>query len=136
MAKNEPLFQHLDCLEFYVSDLQKGVEYYRDKLGLKILWKTDTAIGLGMADGITEIVIQNERKRQEADIKVKSVPEAVERIKEAGGEIVHGPFEIAIGQCAVVKDPWGNRYVILDTTKGTYITDDEGNILGQKIPEA
>lgn len=118
-----------------MPDLQRGVEYYCDNLGLKILWKTDTAIGLGMADDIAEIVIQNERARQEADIKVKSVPEAVERIREAGGEIVHGPFEIPIGKCAVVKDPWGNRYVILDTTKGTYITDDEGNILGQKTPE-
>lgn len=37
-------------------------------------------------------------------------------------------------KCAVVKDPWNNKYVILDTTKGTYITDNEGNIIGQNKP--
>ena len=130
----EPLFKNIDCLELYVSDLQKGIEFYCDNLGLRILWKTDTMVGLGMANDIAEIVIQNERKQQDVDIKVDSVIEAVEKIKEAGGEIVYGPFEIKIGKCAVVKDPWGNKYVILDATKGTFITDDEGNIIGQTKP--
>jgi lactoylglutathione lyase len=130
----EPLFKNIDCLELYVSDLQKGIEFYCDNLGLRILWKTDTMVGLGMTNDIAEIVIQNERKQQEVDIKVDSVIEAVEKIKEAGGEIVYGPFEIKIGKCAVVKDPWGNKYVILDATKGTFITDDEGNILRQNKP--
>lgn len=130
----EPLFKNIDCIELYVSDLQKGIEYYCDKLGLRVLWKTDTMVGLGMANDIAEIVIQNERKQQNVDIRVDSVIEAVEKIKEAGGEIVYGPFEIRIGKCAVVKDPWGNKYVLLDTTKGTYITDGEGNIIGQNKP--
>jgi predicted enzyme related to lactoylglutathione lyase len=68
------------------------------------------------------------------DIKVDSVVEAVKEIEKAGGQIIYGPFDVPIGKCAVVKDPWNNKYVILDTTKGTYITDSEGNIIGQNKP--
>jgi len=103
-------------------------------MGLKIIWKTQTAVGLGMAEGMAEIVIQNERKEMETDIKVDSVIETVKEFEQAGGTIVLGPFDIKIGKCAVVKDPWGNQYVILDSTKGTFITDDIGNILGQGKP--
>lgn len=131
----KPLFKYVDCYRLYIPDLEKGIEYYCNNLGLKIIWKTDSAVGLGMEDDKTEIVIQNENEWQEVDIKVESVIEAVEDIKEAGGEIVYGPFDIRIGKCAVVKDPWGNKYVILDSTKGTFLTDDEGNIIGQKKPE-
>lgn len=34
------------------------------------------------------------------------------------------------GRLLVFRD----KYVILDTTKGTYITDNEGNIIGQNKP--
>ena len=127
----EPVFKNVDCIQFYVPDLQEGIKYYCNNLGLKVIWKTDTSIGLGMADGITEIVIQNERESQEVDIKVDSVIDTIEAIKKAGGQIVYGPFDIRIGKCAVVKDLWDNKYVILDSTKGTFITDNDGNIIGQ-----
>jgi lactoylglutathione lyase len=129
--KNVPVFKYIDCIQFYVPDLQEGIKYYHDCLGLKVIWRTETSIGLGMAEGKTEIVIQNERKSQEVDIKVSSVVQAVEDITKAGGQIVYGPFDIKIGKCAVVKDLWGNEYVILDSTKGTFITDEDGNIVGQ-----
>jgi hypothetical protein len=29
-----------------------------------------------------------------------------------------------------VKDPWGNRLVFLDNSKGTFITDDNGRVIG------
>lgn len=127
----QPLFKKVDCIRLYVSDLQEGVKFYCNNLGLNVIWKTDSSIGLGMADNKTEVIIQNEDKWQEVDIKVDSVIEAVKEIEKAGGEIVCGPFDIRIGKCAVVKDPWGNKYVILDATKGTFITDNDGNIIGQ-----
>ncbi|QVK17603.1 VOC family protein [Mycoplasmatota bacterium] len=127
----QPIFKNIDCVQFYIPNLQEGLEYYCNNLGLRIIWKSDSAIGLGMSEGVTEIVIQNERKAQEIDIKVKSVIDTIPEIKRAGGEIIYGPFDIKIGKCAVIKDPWGNQYVILDATKGTFITDDEGNIIGQ-----
>jgi predicted enzyme related to lactoylglutathione lyase len=64
------------------------------------------------------------------DIKVESVIDAVEKIKEVGGQIICGPFDIPIGKCAVVRDKWSNEYVILDMTKGKYVTDLDGNIQG------
>jgi predicted enzyme related to lactoylglutathione lyase len=130
----QPLFKYVDCIQLYIPDLQQGMEYYCNSLGLRIIWKTDTAIGLGTSEGITEIVIQNERNIHEVDIKVDSVLDAVAEIESAGGRIVYGPFDIPIGKAAVVKDPWDNQLVLLDTTKGTYITDDKGNILGHNEP--
>jgi len=127
------LFKSTDCLRLYVSNLEEGLRFYRDALGLKLIWRTDTAIGLGMADLVTEVVIQTENKRQEIDIKVDSVIDAVKIIESAGGQIVYGPFEIKIGKCAVIRDPWDNEYVILDSTKGTFITDGDGKIIGQRI---
>lgn len=127
------LFKSTDCLRLYVSNLEEGLRFYRDALGLKLIWSTDTAIGLGMADLVTEVVIQTEDKRQEIDIKVDSVIDAVKIIENAGGQIVYGPFDIKIGKCAVIRDPWDNEYVILDSTKGTFITDGDGKIIGQRI---
>lgn len=128
---NKSLFKKIDCIQLYVPDLEKGLVFYCDNLGLKIIWKTDTAIGLGMDDAVTEIVIQKERKTQEIDIKVEDVNEAIEKIKNSGGRVIHGPFDIQIGKCAVIKDPWDNQYVILDSSKGTFVTDENGNIIGQ-----
>lgn len=128
----QPLFRNIDCIQLYIPNIQQGIEYYCNSLGLRVIWKSDSAAGLGMRDGITEIVIQNERETQEIDIKVDSVTDAIIEIERAGGQIIHGPFDIKIGRCAVVCDPWNNQYVILDSTKGTFITDNEGNIIGQE----
>ena len=126
------MFEKVDCLRFYVENLEDGIEYYNKKLGLKIAWKMEHAIGFLMNDDKTEIVIQNFDKRVETDTKVKSVIEAVKKIVESGGKIINGPFDIEIGKCAIIEDPWGNQMTILDTTKGLFVTDKNGNIVGQK----
>lgn len=128
----ETLFQNVDCVEFYVSDLDAGIACYCTGLGLRLLWRNQTSAGLGMAQGITEIVLQTERKQVLVDIKVDSVDEALLRIKAAGGCVEAGPFDIEIGRCAVICDHWGNRYVVLDMTKGHYETDAHGNVTGVK----
>ena len=60
---------------------------------------------------------------------VASVPAAIGRFIEAGGKVLAGPFEIRIGLCAMIEDPWQNRLVILDLSKGSLRTDAEGNVL-------
>lgn len=124
------LFTHVDCVELYVSDLDEGIAYYRDALGLKLLWRRDTSAGLGLENDIAEVVLQTERQEMNVDFKVDSVDEAVGHIARAGGTVLHGPFDIPIGKCAVVTDKWHNRYVILDMTKGRFVTDEQGNVLG------
>jgi predicted enzyme related to lactoylglutathione lyase len=59
-----------------------------------------------------------------------AVGPAVERFVAAGGRVVVPPFEIAIGRCAVVADPWGNDLVLLDNSKGRFVIDDAGNVTG------
>lgn len=124
------LFRNVDCIELYVSDLDDGIKYYCDSLGLKLLWRADTTVGLGMENDIAEIVLQTDRKKMNVDFKVESVTDSIDKIVKAGGKIIYGPFEIPIGKCAVIQDMWENEYVILDMTKGRYVTDDQGNVIG------
>lgn len=124
------LFTHVDCIELYVSELDDGIKYYCDSMGLKLLWRAETSVGLGMKDGITEVVLQTDRKKMNVDFKVESVVDSIEKIIEAGGKIIYGPFDIPIGKCAVIQDIWENEYVILDMTKGRYETDEFGNVVG------
>lgn len=30
----KPIFENVDCVSFYVDDLDKGIEFYKEKLGL------------------------------------------------------------------------------------------------------
>ena len=82
-----------------------------------------------MPETDAEIVLQIEDKEQEIDLKVESAEAATVRFKEAGGKILVPPFDIQIGR-AVVEDPWGNRFVLLDASKGLLVTDADGNVIG------
>jgi len=128
----EPLIQKVDCVRLYVADLDSGLSFYRVQLGLEFIWRTKYAIGLKMPNDITEIVLHTEKKRPEIDLNVKSADDAAVQIEEAGGKIVVPPFDIQIGRCVVVNDPWGNELVMLDTTKGLLKTDSEGNVVGNE----
>jgi len=124
----EPLFQKIDCLEIPVPDLEAGLAFYCDKLGHELIWRTPTAAGLRMPETDAEIVIQTERPQLEVNLKVASAAATAERMVEAGAKLVAGPFDIQIGRCAVVLDPWGNALVVLDGSKGRLVTDDAGNV--------
>ena len=71
-------------------------------------------------------MLRTERPELEANLTVASVDEAVARIAAAGGRVLARPFDIPIGRCAVVADPWGNRLVVLDNSKGLLVTDADG----------
>jgi adenosylhomocysteine nucleosidase len=124
------LFDKVDCIRLYVPDLESGLTFYRDRLGHPLIWRTNQAAGLRMPDSEAEIVIQAEQEGQEVDLTVRSADEAAKRFAEAGGEIVVPPFDIQIGRACVLRDPWGNQLVLLDTSKGLLRTDEEGNVLG------
>jgi predicted enzyme related to lactoylglutathione lyase len=126
----EPLFRAVDAIELAVPDLDAGVAYYRDRLGHELAWRTDTAAGLRLGDADTELVIQVERPEGGVDVLVTSADDAAAAVVAAGGRIVIVPFDIPIGRCAVVDDPWGNRLVLLDARNGRYETDAQGRVLG------
>jgi predicted enzyme related to lactoylglutathione lyase len=125
-----PLIQKVDCAHVEVSDLEAGLALYRDKLGHELVWRTDTAAGLNMGGGSNEIVLNSTPWKHKTDLLVDSAPEAARRFEESGGAVLSGPFEIAIGQAAVVRDPWGNEFVLHDLSNGRLATDAEGNVEG------
>ena len=124
-----PLFRSVDCLSLPVPDLEAALEFYRDKLGHSLIWRTETAAGLRLSDSEAELVLRADDRPPETDLKVESAADAADRFVRAGGSVVAGPFEIKIGRCVVVADPWGNRLVLLDLSKGWLRTDAEGNVI-------
>jgi predicted enzyme related to lactoylglutathione lyase len=124
------LFRKVDCIRLYVPDLEAGLAFYRDRLGHELIWRTQTAAGLRLPESDAELVLQIEDQRQEVDLLVDSADEAARQIEEAGGKVIVPPFDIQIGRCVVLEDPWGNPLVLLDTSKGLLKTDSEGNVIG------
>jgi len=127
----DPLLRRIDAVIVAVPDLDDGLAFYRDALGQSLLWRTETAAGLGLPEADTELVLQTERTSQETDILVRSTDEAAAQITLAGGSIVAEPFDIPVGRCAIVADPWGNQLVLLDLSKGRYIADEAGHVIGR-----
>jgi len=123
------LLRKVDCVRLYVSDLEAGLAFYRDQLGHELIWRTKTAVGLRLPETDAEIVLQTEDQRQEIDYLVDSADEAAKMIAETGGKVIVTPFDIQIGRCVVVEDSFGNPLVLLDTSKGSLKTDQDGNVI-------
>ena len=132
MGKITPVLQYVDCVRISVPDLEKGLRFYRDQLGHKMLWRMKDYIGLQMPDTKTEIVLDTHPHAPEIFMRVRAVGEAVKQIMASGGKIVLPPYEIEIGLCAVIQDPWGNQFTIVDISKGLLVTDADGNVTGTK----
>ncbi len=123
------MFQKVDCFRLAVDDLDEALIFYGEKLGHRLNWRTDDAIGLAMPQSETELVLHLGDDRG-ANLLVEHVDEAADAVTKAGGKILTGPFDIDVGRCAVVADPWNNVVVLLDLSKGTFETDAEGRVVG------
>ena len=121
------LFRKVDALQLPVPSLEEGLAFYRDRLRHEVIWRTDTAVGLRLPESDAEIVLQTEREGSEVDLLVESADAAADAVEGAGGQVVVPAFDIPIGRCVVVEDPWGNRLVLLDMSKGPLVTDASGN---------
>jgi predicted enzyme related to lactoylglutathione lyase len=133
-SPHKPLLHKIDCIRLYVKNLDAGLAFYRDQLGHSLIWRTEHAAGLRMPDTDAELVLQTEDHVEEIDFAVESVESAAIWITEAGGKIIVPPFDIQIGSCVVVQDPWENPLVLLDTSKGLLATDADGNVVGNVSP--
>ncbi|HEX6818391.1 MAG TPA: VOC family protein [Ktedonobacterales bacterium] len=115
------VLRKIDCVMLRVDDLDRAVAYYQDVVGLKLSWRRERQAGLRMPDTDAEIVLHTESDLpREAAVHylVDDVSEAVGRLVAGGCTLVVAPFDIAIGKCAVLNDPFGNTFRILDMTKG------------------
>ena len=128
------MFQKIDCIRLHVDDLDQAIDFYQGRLGQQLVWRTSTAAGLQFNHSEGELVIQTERQGLEVDFLVSCADKAAAEFVQAGGKLVVSPFDIQIGRCAVVKDPWDNELVLLDMSKGRLITDEKGNIIGNEPP--
>lgn len=126
------LFRQIDCHSLPVPDLSEGISFYQ-ALGHELIWRTDTCAGLKLGD--SELVLHTDDRPIETDLLVDSVEDAVETFKKAGGSVLRDPFDIEIGRCAVVLDPWKNPLVILDQSKGVFEVDCERNVTGNQPAE-
>jgi predicted enzyme related to lactoylglutathione lyase len=126
-----PLIQKVDAVTIPVPDLDAGLRFYRDSLGHQLRWRSDEIgqAGLGLPGSDTEIVLTT-RQGFELNWLVRSADEAAQAVQAAGGRVVTGPFDIPVGRVAIVADPFGNALVLLDLSKGRYVTDDTGLVTG------
>jgi predicted enzyme related to lactoylglutathione lyase len=124
------LLRKVDCIQLPVPDLEGGLAFYRDRLGHELVWRTEDAAGLRLADSDSELVLQTRRPQPEVDFLVDSVDQAATELTRAGGTVVVEPSDIPGGRVAVIADPFGNPLTILDLTKGRYLTDADGKVTG------
>ncbi len=125
----EPLFRKIDNYMLRVVDLDAAIAFYRDKLGHTLIWRDGEAAGLALPETDAEIVLHC-HIGPETDILVRDADQAYRAFLDAGGQSVEPPFDIAIGRCARVRDPFGNVIVMLDQSKGKLATDSAGRVTG------
>jgi lactoylglutathione lyase len=111
------LLHKIDCVRFPVVDLDEAIAYY-GALGHELIWRRPTQAGLQLPGTDAELVVQTEDPEQEIDFLVEDADAAARVLARTGGRIVRGPFDIEVGRCAVVEDPWRNRFVLLDLRRG------------------
>lgn len=132
--RTAPLIHKVDAVTIPVPDLDAGLRFYRDSLGHQLRWRNDAIgqAGLSMPGSDTEIVLTT-REEYVPNWLVSSADEAARAVQAAGGHVVTRPFDIPVGRVTVVADPFGNALVLLDLSKGRYVTDDAGLVTGVAV---
>ena len=111
------MLRKIDCIMIRVTDVEAAAAYYANVFGLRPQWSGDNSIGLKFPESDAEIVFQNDpdiASSVEVHYLVDDVVSAVAHLAAQGCQILVAPFPIAIGNCAVIGDPFGTRLCILD----------------------
>jgi len=126
-----PLLRSVDAVTVPVPDLDAGLAFYRDRLGHPLLWRDDELgqAGLGLATQGTELVLTT-RAPYAPSWLVASADDAADAVVAAGGRRISGPSDIPVGRLVIVEDIFGNQLVLLDLSKGHYVTDELGRVTG------
>jgi predicted enzyme related to lactoylglutathione lyase len=115
------MLRKIDCVLLRVENLEAAVAYYQDVFGLRLKWRNGLQVGLGLPETETEIVLESGPDMPagaSVHYLVDDVRAAVDYLVGRGCGVLVAPFEITIGCCAVVTDPFGNTLSLLDMTKG------------------
>jgi predicted enzyme related to lactoylglutathione lyase len=124
-----PQFRKIDAYLIKTDDLEAAVAFHGRQLGHPVIWRTPEAVAFGLPETDTELVV-HANLASEVDLLVADVGQAYHDLIVAGAKPLVPPFEIPIGRCARVEDPFGNRLTILDQSKGALATDSDQNVVG------
>lgn len=119
------MLQKIDCILLRAENLEAAATYYQKVFGLHLLWRNGLQVGLSMPETDAEIVLCADPDLPlDASVHylVDDVISSTRHFVAQGCTILVEPFEIAIGKCAIVADPFGNTLCILDRTKGALAT--------------
>jgi lactoylglutathione lyase len=115
------VLRKIDCVLVRVPDLAAATEFYTRVFGLRPLWRDETSVGMAMTETDAEVVLHTMDLPADRSVHylVDDVPAAVAVAQRAGCTVREAPFDIAIGMCAVLVDPFGNTVCLLDMSKGS-----------------
>jgi predicted enzyme related to lactoylglutathione lyase len=131
MSSHEPLLRAVDAVTLTVPDLEAGIAFYRDQLGHRLRWRNDEIGQVAMAcpESGTEIVLSTELPA-EPNWLVDDAAMAADLIRRSGGRLLQPALDIPVGKVAIAEDPFGNRLVLVDLSKGRYRTAPDGAVSG------
>ena len=111
----------IDCIMIKVDEVDKAREFYIRVFGMLPAWRDATSAGLKFPESDAEIVlhsIANIPSRVDVTYLVDEVVAAVAALQAEGCVVAAAPFDVAIGKCAVIVDPFGTPMTLIDLTKG------------------
>lgn len=120
------MLKKIDCVMIRVDDMEGATAYYSEVFGLRPVWRDKISTGLAFPEMAPEIVLHcspDIPSRVEVHYLVDDVISAVQVLATKGCRILVEPFDIVIGKCAVIQDPFGTRLCLLDMTKGPRQTE-------------
>ena len=117
----EVVLRKIDCVMVKVQNLDAAQRFYERVLGLTHLWSNTHSIALGMRDCDAEIVLHDDPQiPRECNVHylVGDVKETAAKLSAAGCSVMVAPFEVRVGMCAVLRDPFENLLNLIDLSKG------------------
>jgi len=123
------MFKKIDCVMIRVDDVAAGEKFYSEVFGLKTLWREAGSVGMALPETNAEIVLHNNAAiphKVEVHYLVDNVVAAVKYYAENGCRVLAPPFDVLIGKCAVIRDPFDTTICLLDLTSGrrpSYISE-------------
>jgi lactoylglutathione lyase len=115
------VLKKIDCVMVRVGDVAAGERFYSEVFGLKPLWREHGSVGMGLPETDAEIVLHSCAgipHKVEIHYLVDDVVAAVKSYAEKGCRVLVQPFDVLIGKCAVIEDPFQTTICLLDLTSG------------------
>jgi predicted enzyme related to lactoylglutathione lyase len=113
------MIRKIDCVMVPVGDLEEAAAFYSRVFGLRRLWQDESSVALCLPETDAEIVLHTMELPSDVNVHylVDDVPTAVATYSARGAVVRTAPFDIGVGRCAVLEDPYGNPVCLLDLSK-------------------